>query len=106
MRADVGIGPYGGLQGVQWAGDRKGRPYESVTWGAVGGPSGKSAKRCQWQRKRAGFEEVPRLAATTVAGNRLARRWATAGPYGGLQEVQWAGDRKGRPYGVFTDRIS
>ena len=27
-RADVGIGPYGGLQGVQWAGDRKGRPYE------------------------------------------------------------------------------
>ena len=47
-----------------------------------GGPSGKSAKRCQWQRKRAGFEEVPRLADTTVTGNRLARRWATAGPYG------------------------
>ena len=66
-RADVGIGPYGG-----------------VTWSAVGGPSGKSAKRCQWQMKRAGFEEVPRLADTTVAGNRLARRWATAGPYGGV----------------------
>ena len=45
------------------------------------GPSGKSAKRCQWQMKRAGFEEVPRLADTTVTGNRLARRWATAGPY-------------------------
>ena len=45
------------------------------------GPSGKSAKRCQWQKKRGGFEEVPRLADTTVAGNRLARRWATAGPY-------------------------
>ena len=45
------------------------------------GPSGKSAKRCQWQMKRAGFEEVPRLADTTVAGNRLARRWATAVPY-------------------------
>ena len=42
---------------------------------------------------------MPRLAATTVAGNRLARRWATAAPYGGLQEVRWAGDRKGRPYG-------
>ena len=27
-RADRGVGPYGGLQGVQWAGDRKGRPYE------------------------------------------------------------------------------
>ncbi len=101
------------------------------------GPSGKSAKRCQWQRKRAGFEEVPRLADTIVTGNRLARRWATAGPYesvtrgamGGrprgsplrkrykrcneratasvaptepLQEAQWAGDRKGRPYGGVT----
>ena len=37
---------------------------------------GKSPKRCQWQKKRGDFEEVPRLAATTVAGNRLARRWA------------------------------
>ena len=45
------------------------------------GASGKSAKRRQWRKKRADFEEVPRLAATTVAGNRLARRWATAGPY-------------------------
>ena len=66
-RGDVGIAPYGG-----------------VTWSAVGGPSGKSSKRCQWQMKRAGFEEVPRLADTTVAGNRLARRWATAGPYGSV----------------------
>ena len=46
-----------------------------------GGASGKSAKRCQWQMKQADFEEVPRLAATTVAGNRLAQRWATAAPY-------------------------
>ena len=37
---------------------------------------GKSPKRCQWQKKRGDFEEVPRLAATTVAANRLARRWA------------------------------
>ena len=68
-RADVGIGP-----------------YESVTRSAFGiGRAGKSAKRCQWQRKRAGFEEVPRLAATTVAGNRLARRWAREPrPYGGV----------------------
>ena len=117
-RADVGIGSYGGLKGVQ-----------------QNGPSGKSAKRRQWRKKRADFEEVPRLAATTVAGNRLARRWATAAPYGriiggvvgradvgigpygglqgvqqngpsgtpaptgGLQEVCGAGDREGRPYG-------
>ena len=35
MRADRGVRAYGGLQGVQWAGDRKGRPYERVTRGAV-----------------------------------------------------------------------
>ena len=37
---------------------------------------GKSPKRRQWRKKRGDFEEVPRLSATTVAGNRLARRWA------------------------------
>ena len=63
------------------------------------GASGKSAKRRQWRKKRADFEEVPRLAATTVAGNRLARRWATAAPYGGCKGCSGAGDRKGRPYG-------
>ena len=47
----------------------------------IGGASGKSAKRRQRWMKRAGFEEVPRLAATTVGGNRLARRWAVAAPY-------------------------
>ena len=40
------------------------------------GLSGKSAKRRQWRMKRAGFEEVPRLAGTTVPGNRSAQRWA------------------------------
>ena len=47
----------------------------------IGGASGKSAKRRQRRMKRAGFEEVPRLAATIVDGNRLARRWAVAAPY-------------------------
>ena len=37
---------------------------------------GKSAKRRQWRMKRASFEEVPRLAGTTVPVSRLARRWA------------------------------
>ena len=45
--------------------------------------AGKSAKRRRWRMQRAGFEEVPRLADTTVAGNRLARRWAREPrPYG------------------------
>ena len=61
------------------------------------GPSGKSAKRCQWQRKRAGFEEVPRLADTTVTGNRLARRWATAGPYGRVARGAMGGRPQGSP---------
>ena len=68
-RADVGIGP-----------------YESVTRSAFGiGRAGKSAKRRQWRMQRGDFEEVPRLAAATVAGNRLARRWAREPrPYGGV----------------------
>ena len=61
------------------------------------GPSGKSAKRCQWQRKRAGFEEVPRLADTIVTGNRLARRWATAGPYESVTRGAMGGRPQGSP---------
>ena len=57
------------------------RPYGGQGVPA-GGASGKSAKRCLWWKKRADFEEVPRLADTAVAGNRMARRWATAAPYG------------------------
>ena len=47
----------------------------------VGGAAGKSVKHRQWQKKQADFEEVPRLADTAVAANRMARRWATAAPY-------------------------
>ena len=58
-------------------------------WGAIRAPpvadeAGKSPKRCLRQNTRGDFEEVPRLAATTVAGNRLARRWAIADPYGSV----------------------
>ena len=79
----VGQGPCA-LPGVRYGiGGRTGASAPTEAYLAVrrGGAlplprAGKSAKRCRWQRKRAGFEEVPRLAATTVAGNRLARRWA------------------------------
>ena len=56
-------------------------PTHNLKAGA-GGAAGKSAKRRQWRKKRADFEEVPRLADTAVAGKRMARRWATAAPYG------------------------
>ena len=80
-------------------GFRRGRcPHRpaSVTRGAEE-RAGKSAKRRQWRKKRADFEEVPRLAATTVAGNRLARRWATAGPYGRLARSLRGGRPRGSP---------
>ena len=72
------------------------RPTHNLEVGA-GGASGKSAKRCLWQKKRADFEEVPRLAATSVAGNRMTRRWAVAAPYEALQVVQWGGRLQGSP---------
>ena len=60
--------------------------------------AGKSPKRCRWQKKRGGFEEVPRLADTTVAVSRLARRWAREPrPYGVLQEVSCGGRPQGSP---------
>ena len=79
----VGQGPRalpggGGCRAAGWGAARP-THYMKVR---ESGASGKSAKRRQWRKKRADFEEVPRLAATTVAGNRLARRWATAAPYG------------------------
>ena len=75
--------PYGEQESAVRIGGgvRAPRPTESEGGGA-GGSSGKSAKRRRWREKQAGFEEVPRLAATTVDGNRLARRWAIADPYG------------------------
>ena len=76
---------------VVGGGVRAPRPTES--WGCgAGGSSGKSAKRRRWREKRAGFEEVPRLAATTVDGNRLARRRAIADPYGCMARKCGAGE--------------
>ena len=60
-RADRVVRPYNRFR----RGDPCGRPRE-----------GKSAKRRQWRMKQAGFEEVPRLAGTTVPANRSAQRWA------------------------------
>ena len=57
--------------------------------------AGKSAKHRRWRMQRAGFEEVPRLADTTVAGNRLARRWAREPrPCGALHGVRRVVDVK------------
>ena len=101
----------GAVQG--WAGRPGGRPLQrhspielrrgrcphrpaSVTRGAEE-RAGKSAKRRQWRMQRGDFEEVPRLAAATVAGNRLARRWATAGPYGSVTRGAMGGRPQGSP---------
>ncbi len=60
--------------------------------------AGKSAKRRRWRMQRAGFEEVPRLADATVAGNRLARRWAREPrPYGSATRGAMGGRPQGSP---------
>ena len=60
--------------------------------------AGKPAKRHRWRMQRAGFEEVPRLADTTVAGNRLARRWAREPrPYGSATRGAMGGRPQGSP---------
>ena len=83
----------------RWAGRCGHRPLRRGLQGVQqNGSSGKSAKRCQWQKKRGGFEEVPRLADTTVAGNRLARRWAREPrPYGSATRGAMGGRPQGSP---------
>ena len=83
-RADVGIGPYGGLQGVRWAGDRKGRPYGSVTRDAVIRGVGDAAP----------YESVTRGAVQILAGGVEPR------PYERLQGMLWV-DRGVHLHGSF-----
>ena len=78
----------------------------SVTRGAEE-RAGKSAKRRQWRMQRGDFEEVPRLADTTVAGNRLARRWAREPrPYERVARGAMGGRPQGSPLRCGTDRTS
>ena len=71
-----------------------------------GGASGKSAKRRRRRKKRAGFEEVPRLAAMTVDGNRLARRWARElRPYAGVESAMHVGGGVWSPHPTGDKRI-
>ena len=70
--------PKGGWHGEAVTGGFRTAPLVTLRRGdPCGRPrAGKSPKRRRWRKKRGDFEEVPRLAATTVAGNRLAQRWA------------------------------
>ena len=71
------------------AGRCRHRPLRNLQGVLTDGASGKSAKRRQWRKKRADFEEVSRLAGTTVAVSRLARRWVAWGAVG------WKCDERG-----------
>ena len=85
--------PYGEQESAVRIGGGVRAPRPTESWGCgAGGSSGKSVKRRRWRKKRAGFEEVPRLAATTVDGNRLARRRAIADPYGCMARKCGAGE--------------
>ena len=60
--------------------------------------AGKSTKRRQWRMQQGDFEEVPRLADTTVAVSQLARRWVREPrPYGGYKSCGTAGRCGHRP---------
>ena len=111
----------GTVQG--WAGRPGGRPLQrhspielrrgrcphrpaSVTRGTEE-RAGKSAKRRQWRMQRGDFEEVPRLAAATVAGNRLARRWAREPrPYESVTRGAMGGRPQGSPLRMGCKRCS
>ena len=79
-RATARVAPTDGLQEVQWAGDRKGRPYGGLQ--VVQGTG-----RCRHRPLRKRNKKCNGRATARVA------------PTDGLQEVQWAGDHEGRPYG-------
>ena len=74
-RGDAYIAPPPVLLTTLRRGDPCGRPR-----------AGKSAKRRQWRMKQAGFEEVPRLAGTTVPVNRSAQQCPSIGRHNGGQE--------------------
>ena len=79
--------PTEALQGMQWAGDRKGRPYERVTRGAVrradvgselSAAGGRSSEVSEWPRSK--------FPASAVRQRRnFGHRNRTIGPYGGLR---------------------
>ncbi len=63
----------GGSVGFFGTGKGSGIPAAAI-FVLLAAAAGKSPKRRRWRMQRGDFEEVPRLVATTVAGNRLARR--------------------------------
>ena len=88
-------------------------------WRKLSGASGKSQKRCQWQKKRGDFEEVPRLAGTdsacqsagTTVGNRrplrssIGKRCVGAGFYSARGRPQGSPLRMAGRRGVVTPYI-
>ena len=73
--------PYGGIQGVRGAAEHMGPALHGIF-------VGQGTRALPWVRYGIGG------------------RTGASAPTEALQGVQWAGDRKGRPYGGFTDRIS
>ena len=66
------------------------------------GRCGERTERCQWQRERS--ERVAAVKISSVRRKAAQKFWAPQQdhrPLRGVQGVQWAGDRKGRPYEKF-----
>ena len=100
-RADVGIGPYGGLQGGAMGGRPQGSPLRRVTGGAVCGPSGTPAPtKAYLVVRRGGALPLPRATARVAPteGYRGCNGRATArvAPTEGLHGVRYKIGGRGR----------
>ena len=61
-------------QKVQWAGDRKGRPYGGLQAVQGAGRCGERTERCRWQRKRS--ERVAAVKILSVRRKAAQKFWA------------------------------
>ena len=77
------------------------RPLRNITMRGANFPGRRGNRRsaASGRRSEAISRKCPDWQARIVPVSRLARRWATAAPYGGCKGCGGAGDRKGRPYG-------
>ena len=93
--------PTEGLHGVRYKiGGRTGASAPTGVQGVrCAGRCGERTERCQWQKQRS--ERVAAVKISSVRRKAAQKFWAPQQdhrPLRGVQGVQWAGDRKGRPY--------
>ena len=91
-------------QEVQWAGDRKGRPYGGLQAVQGAGRCGERTERCRWQRKRS--ERVAAVKILSVRRKAVQKFWAPQQDHRPLRRVTRGAVKRGvedaAPYGGAT----